>query len=95
MSEYESINEQIKFLEEKAEKMIYESKNEAVTTIKSMMESYGITFDDLSASITKLMRKAPIKYRGHNGESWSGRGLTPKWMCLLMAKGYSKKDFAV
>lgn len=35
------------------------------------------------------------KYRGPNGESWSGRGLSPKWMTALIAQGRSKSDFAV
>ncbi len=35
------------------------------------------------------------KFRGPNGETWSGRGLTPKWLSALVAQGRSKSDFAV
>jgi DNA-binding protein H-NS len=35
------------------------------------------------------------KYRGPNGESWSGRGLTPRWLAALLALGKTKDDFAV
>lgn len=35
------------------------------------------------------------KYRGPNGESWSGRGLTPRWLTALLAQGKSKDDFAI
>lgn len=35
------------------------------------------------------------KYRGPNGETWSGRGLTPKWLAALIAQGNSKESFAV
>lgn len=35
------------------------------------------------------------KFRGPNGETWSGRGLSPKWMTALIAQGRSKSDFAV
>lgn len=35
------------------------------------------------------------KYRGPNGEAWSGRGLTPKWLVALLAQGQSKESFAV
>jgi DNA-binding protein H-NS len=38
---------------------------------------------------------APIKFRGPNGEEWSGRGLTPKWLSALIAQGQSKESFAV
>jgi DNA-binding protein H-NS len=35
------------------------------------------------------------KFKGPNGEAWSGRGLTPKWLSALVAQGRSKSDFAV
>ncbi|MDO8652903.1 MAG: H-NS histone family protein [Undibacterium sp.] len=35
------------------------------------------------------------KYRGPNGETWSGRGLTPKWLVALIAQGQSKEAFAI
>ena len=33
------------------------------------------------------------KYRGPNGEAWSGRGLTPRWLTALLAQGKKKEDF--
>lgn len=35
------------------------------------------------------------KYRGPNGETWTGRGLTPKWLVALVAQGQSKESFAI
>ena len=35
------------------------------------------------------------KYRGPNGETWSGRGLTPRWLSALLAEGKTKQDFAI
>ena len=35
------------------------------------------------------------KYRGPNGETWSGRGLTPRWLSTLIAQGQSKETFAI
>ena len=35
------------------------------------------------------------KFRGPNGETWSGRGLTPRWLAALVAQGKTKDDFAV
>ncbi|MEY2953792.1 MAG: hypothetical protein RLZZ401_1879 [Pseudomonadota bacterium] len=35
------------------------------------------------------------KYRGPNGESWSGRGLMPRWLSALVAQGKTKEDFAI
>jgi DNA-binding protein H-NS len=55
-----------------------------------------------SSGANKLVKAAkksanPVaaKYRGPNGETWSGRGLTPKWMAALIAQGQTKESFAV
>ena len=50
------------------------------------------------AKVPKVRKaSAPVaaKYRGPNGESWSGRGLMPKWLSALVAKGQSKESFSV
>ncbi len=39
-------------------------------------------------------RVAP-KYRGPNGETWTGRGLTPRWLAPLLAQGKSKEEFVI
>ncbi len=43
----------------------------------------------------KLGMAVAAKYRGPNGETWSGRGLTPKWLSSLIAQGQSKESFAI
>jgi DNA-binding protein H-NS len=35
------------------------------------------------------------KFKGPEGETWSGRGLTPKWLKSLEAQGRNKSEFAV
>lgn len=35
------------------------------------------------------------KFRGPNGETWSGRGLSPRWLSTLIAQGQKKEDFAI
>ena len=35
------------------------------------------------------------KYRGPNGEAWSGRGLTPRWLAALLTEGKKKEDFVI
>lgn len=44
---------------------------------------------------SKSRAKVAAKYQGPNGEAWSGRGLTPKWLGALIAEGRSKDEFAV
>ncbi len=35
------------------------------------------------------------KYKGPNGETWSGRGLTPRWLASLLEQGRTKEEFAI
>ena len=37
----------------------------------------------------------PAKYRGPDGQTWSGRGLTPRWLAALMTQGRAKEEFAI
>lgn len=37
----------------------------------------------------------PVKYRGPNGEEWSGRGRLPTWLQALEATGKSRDQFKV
>lgn len=35
------------------------------------------------------------KYRGPNGETWTGRGLMPKWLAALVAAGGTKEQYLI
>jgi DNA-binding protein H-NS len=43
----------------------------------------------------KAANPVPAKFRGPNGETWSGRGLTPRWLATLIAQGQPKEAFAI
>ncbi len=52
-----------------------------------------------ASGAAKPSRKAGVpvaaKYRGPNGETWSGRGLMPKWLAALVAQGQPKETFLI
>jgi len=52
-----------------------------------------------AAKVVKVPKKSttPVaaKFRGPNGETWSGRGLTPRWLATLIAQGQAKEAFAI
>ncbi len=43
----------------------------------------------------KTRASAAVKYRGPNGEPWSGRGRPPRWVQAVEAEGRSRNDYAV
>ena len=40
-------------------------------------------------------RKVPAKYRSPRGETWSGRGLRPRWLTAAMKEGKKPDDFLI
>ena len=65
-------------------------------------QTLGISVEEilgLSRSGPRMTRhsrgKQPARYRGPNGEEWSGRGPAPRWMKPLLAKGKTKEDFLI
>jgi DNA-binding protein H-NS len=87
------------------EKQIAEAQRleraEAIAKIKALMSDYGLTMADLTARGPAAPRKAgsgkvAVKYRdAATGDTWTGRGLQPKWLRAALAAGRKISDFAV
>ena len=45
-------------------------------------------------SAMKGVKVAP-KYRGPGGETWAGRGATPRWLSALIKEGHSLEEFRI
>jgi len=43
----------------------------------------------------KAVTKVAAKYRSPKGETWSGRGLMPRWLVALVKQGHKKEEFAL
>ena len=96
------IQNQIEALQKQAADIRAKEFDKTVQEILDKMTAFGITLKDLDSSkgrtrkaSTTAAKPAAAKYRGPNGETWSGRGLTPRWLVALTAQGQSKEDFAI
>ena len=96
------IQNQIAVLQKQAEEIKAQEFTKTVQEILAKMEAFGITVADLDGSrdrprklSTKSANPAPAKFRGPNGETWSGRGLMPRWLAALVAQGQTKESFAI
>lgn len=43
----------------------------------------------------KPVVSSPAKYRGPQGQSWTGRGTAPRWLNDLVAEGKTREDFLI
>lgn len=48
-----------------------------------------------TASKKAVVTTVAAKYRGPEGQTWSGRGLTPRWLKSLLDQGHQKQEFAI
>ena len=42
-----------------------------------------------------LGAKLPVKFRDDSGNTWTGRGSTPRWLAQAIASGKAREDFEV
>lgn len=96
------IQNQIEQLQKQANEIRAQEFDKTVQEILAKMTAFGITLKDLDAvkgkvrkSVSSVSKQAAAKYRGPNGETWSGRGLTPRWLAALVAEGRTKDEFLI
>ena len=76
-----------------------EERQSAIAQVKALMAEHGLTLADLgnrSKPKPSAGGKVAPKYRNQaTGETWSGRGLQPRWLKAALASGKKLTDFAV
>lgn len=103
MATYLELKEQAEKLLAEAEKVREQEIADAIAEIKDKIRLYGLTAEDLGFAKSGPGRGARgrnsppvIKYRGPNGETWSGgRGRKPQWVTEVLKQGRKLEDFAV
>ena len=91
-------------IEQQIEHTKKQERGDAVNKVRALMAEYGLSVSDLGnrsggakPKKTKSSgNKVAAKYRNAStGESWSGRGLQPRWLKAALASGKKLSDFAV
>jgi DNA-binding protein H-NS len=102
MTTLQQLLEQKAVLEKEIETTRREAKADAIARVKSIMDEFGLTLADLGGK-GGTNRTSPIKgskvaakYRNPlTGDSWSGRGLQPRWLKAALAAGRKVEEFEV
>ena len=89
-------------LEKEIEATRRHEKVEAINKVRALMAQHGLTVNDLAAKGgtpksggTVKGSKVAVKYRNAaTGDTWSGRGLQPKWLKAALAAGRRIDEFA-
>ena len=93
-------------LEDKINEISKKERADAIAKIHALMQESGLSLSDLRGEVSKkggaektsrsgATKKVAAKYKDDNGNSWSGRGLQPRWLKATVAAGKKPEDFAV
>lgn len=89
-------------LEKEIESTRREELAGAIAKVKALMQEYGLTVADITTKSTVRQAsvakggKVPAKFRNPaTGDSWSGRGLQPKWLKAALDAGRKIEEFKI
>ena len=94
MATYQDLVAQKKELDAKIEAAREAELAAAVAEVKRLVGEYGLTAADcgFGAKAKKACGKVSVKYRGPNGEAWTGRGRTPAWILAQESAGRTRES---
>lgn len=102
MPSYTELQQQIAELQAQAEEVRRQEVEKVIADIKEKIAIYGLNAHDLGlnaggdAGAKKVRAALKAKYRDPaTGETWVGRGATPKWMRAYLESGRNKEEFAI
>jgi DNA-binding protein H-NS len=104
MSSLQDLLAQRAEIEKKIADVQREERADAISKVKVMMAEFGLTAADIAgkastgraAGVVKPTGKVAPKYRnGATGETWTGRGLQPKWLKAALAAGAKIEEFTI
>ena len=101
MSDIQSKVEELQRLELDVANLRRTLKADVIRQAQAIIDQFDLKSTDLSFSDLQAPRKAtgrtPVapKYRGPNGELWSGRGRSPRWVVAIEEAGQSREDYLI
>ena len=91
-------------LEQRIAEAQREARATSIAKVRALMAECGLTAADIGGKsgggrvVGVAMPKGKVAAKYHNtatGDSWSGRGLQPRWLKAALAAGAKVADFAV
>lgn len=101
MANYKELLAQREALDKQIEETRLAESKAAIALVRQLIAEWQLSAEDcgfrpISVSSPKKARMAvAAKYRGPNGETWSGRGRAPKWLEALESQGRQRAEFSI
>lgn len=95
LAQREQLDAQIAAIREK-------ERQTAIQTVRALVIQFDLSsadcgFKPLSADRQKTQKvnQGTVKYRGPNGQEWTGRGRAPNWIIEMEKSGRKRTDFLI
>ena len=99
MSSYQELIAQREELDRQIDAARQAEQSKAIETVKTLVKQFQLSADDCGFKQQKGAAKAkqvvPVKFRGPNGEAWSGRGRIPGWLAAQESQGAKREQFRI
>lgn len=98
-----NIEKQIAELEAQRDKILQESRAQALVEARELVHTFNFTASELGISrerkASMAIPKQHIKPKFHNpsnpSQNWTGRGKPPRWFSDLLEQGATKEDLLI
>ena len=101
MANYKELLAQREALDKQIEELRQAELRSAIDQVRQLIAEWRLTAEDCgfksvaASGLKKAKSAVAAKYRGPNGETWSGRGRAPKWLEALEAQGRQRGEFSI
>ena len=101
MANYKELLAQREALDKQIEELRQAEFRSAIEQVRRLIAEWRLTAEDCgfksvaASGLKKAKSAVAAKYRGPNGETWSGRGRAPKWLEALEAQGRQRAEFSI
>ena len=81
-------------LRKRVDEMLHQRRAELQRQIERIAGPHAVVRGRGAGSVLKG-KKVPPKYRSPSGETWAGRGATPRWLVAAIKGGKKLDDFLI
>jgi len=104
LSKKRDLEQELNLVNAKLDEARQQQRAQGLASVLAIMKDFDLTVEDLGLSgrvqgrakaSARAGKTVPIKFRSSSGDTWSGRGLQPRWLKAALASGKALADFAV
>ncbi len=99
MTTHAELMKQIADLQKQADHLQSSERKGAIDQVNSLVAQFGIKVSEVRFNVksgaNRKTSSVAVKYRDSSGNTWTGRGRTPRWLAEAETHGKRRESFLV